>query len=317
MPVPGLQEVVVEQGLPAAGGRLEPVVPAHKRRQRHQDGLRAAVGLQAEDGAAVEHQVELHVPPPAIELEAPFRIAVGNTAACLHNGQVAGQEAVPTGLGQPKQLLPAVIHHTGLPAEAGSGAIGVLAAIEHTGGILVVEEDAADAAGLATVLEVEVFIAPALEHREVAPVNAVAGLLQGGVEVPSIRQEGVVGGEIGTTAEPPHRPGFEVAVVEVNGGDVGVTGVKHHGRTGRKPGVARGFGSLGQDRRRECFAFNFRKVHAPLLQQTALLQHPGAATTTLGAVPTLFQEAALTIHLFQGAADPILQIEGKRFEACS
>ena len=37
--------------------------PLHLGRQRHQDGFRVAAGLEAELGAAVVQEVELHVTP--------------------------------------------------------------------------------------------------------------------------------------------------------------------------------------------------------------------------------------------------------------
>ena len=113
-------------------------------------------------------------------------------------------------------------------AGGGGRTVGGLALVEDTPGVLVVVEDPADTAGFVPVLQIEVLIAPGLEDLVVGRVDAVAGVLEGPVEVLGIFQEGVVRGEVSATAKPPHRTGFEVAVVEVNGGDIGIAGVQHH-----------------------------------------------------------------------------------------
>src|SRR5690606_17677915 len=50
-------QVLAQARLGAAGFRLEAVLPAHPRRQAHQDRLGAPAALQAEQGAAVVDQV--------------------------------------------------------------------------------------------------------------------------------------------------------------------------------------------------------------------------------------------------------------------
>ena len=122
-----------------------------------------------------------------------------------------------------------------------------------------------------------------------------------------VLQEGVVGGEISTTAKPPHRTGFEIAVVEVNGGDVGVAGVQHHRRSHRIPGVARRFGPLVEDRRGQVLPLHLREIHTALLKQRALAQHPGATAATFGANPALLLEAPFPIELLQPRTNAVLQ----------
>ena len=57
------------------------VAPFHQRRHGKQNGLGAAVGLQAEDGAAIDHQIEFDVAAAAIELKIALAFAVGRVFA--------------------------------------------------------------------------------------------------------------------------------------------------------------------------------------------------------------------------------------------
>src|SRR5262249_22844869 len=80
-PVARPEEVGVELFLGRAGRGLPVVAPRGVRRHRHQDRLGAAARLQAEERAAVVHQVELDIAPAAVELEAPLAFTIGNGSA--------------------------------------------------------------------------------------------------------------------------------------------------------------------------------------------------------------------------------------------
>ena len=112
-------EQLSEQRFAAAGLRHVAVLPAHQRRQRHQDRFSTAVGLQTEDRATVKNEIELHVAPAAVELELPLPLAVGQATALLHDRGVAGQEGIAAGSRQAEQLLPAVVE--GPLGRAGGG----------------------------------------------------------------------------------------------------------------------------------------------------------------------------------------------------
>src|SRR5690606_16162879 len=75
-PIARLQEVLQEPRLRAALLRPPVVVPAHERRQGHQDRLGPAARLEAEERAPVVDQVELDVAPAPVELPAPLALAV-------------------------------------------------------------------------------------------------------------------------------------------------------------------------------------------------------------------------------------------------
>src|SRR5215467_11591104 len=71
--------------------------------------------------------------------------------------------------------------------------------------VQVVEEDAAYAARLGTVLDIEVFVAPALEARvEICP-ERLQGLTACAVEVARVLLEPVIRREVHPAAEPPYR----------------------------------------------------------------------------------------------------------------
>ena len=127
------------------------------------------------------------------------------------------------------------------------------------------------------------------------------------MEVLGVFEEGVVGGEIGAAAKPPHRSRFEVAVVEVHRRDVGVPGVQHHRRAGGKPRVTLGLRPLTQDRGGQLIARHLGEIHAALLKNAAALHHPGTAPATLRPDPTFFCKVAAAIELFQARTDGILQ----------
>src|SRR5690606_32321806 len=109
--------------------------PLHDGRHRHQDAFGAAARLQAEQRAAVPHEVELDIAATAIGLEVALALAIGRVAAALQDGQVGLDEGV---------AHRADHREAALEAEFGE----------------VIEEDAADAARLIAVLEEEVLVAP-------------------------------------------------------------------------------------------------------------------------------------------------------------
>src|SRR5690606_21976335 len=87
-------QVILQAGLGAAGRRREAVLPAHQRRQAHQDRLAAAAGLEAEQGAAVPEQVELDVAPAPVELELALAFAVPRVATAFDDRHVRVEETV-------------------------------------------------------------------------------------------------------------------------------------------------------------------------------------------------------------------------------
>src|SRR2546423_190689 len=93
-PVAGLQEVFVEPFFRRSGLGLPVVAPGGVRRQRHQDRLGAPARLQAEERPTVVDQVELDIPPAAVELEVPFTLSVRGVLASLEEREVRRNKGV-------------------------------------------------------------------------------------------------------------------------------------------------------------------------------------------------------------------------------
>src|SRR5262245_15561785 len=141
------------KGLIASGSR-----PHHLGRQRHQDCIGVAAGLQAEQGPAVIEQVELDIAAAADQL--PPALLVGPVAAhvAAHDLGIDREERLADRAGEAEVL-------------------GPVAAVE------VVVEDAAEAARLLPVRQMEIVVAPLLVAWIVAGIEAVAGTLERGMEV--------------------------------------------------------------------------------------------------------------------------------------
>src|SRR5690606_15582747 len=112
-----------------------PSRPLHFRRQRRQDRLDIAAGLEAKQRAAIVEQIELHVAAAAHQLF----LALGGGPRRVH---VAADEPRVDVEKRPADVL-----------DEGE-VVGPAAGIE------IVEEDAADAARLAAVRQMKVLVAP-------------------------------------------------------------------------------------------------------------------------------------------------------------
>src|SRR5258706_103970 len=163
-PVPGAQEIPIEFSFRARGVRSPVITPLHERGQGHQYRLGAAGRLQAEQRAAIIDEIELHVAAAAIGLEVSLALAVRNTFAALDDGNIGGNKMV---------------------ADAASK----LEARVETALVQIVEENPADAAWLAAVLEIEVLVAPAFETGIVVGAESLerppARGIKGALNLPS------------------------------------------------------------------------------------------------------------------------------------
>ena len=206
-----------------------------------------------------------------------------------------------------EQLLPAQRAGSQLRGD-GRGRTGlVLAFVEKPVGILIVVENSADPPGLTPVLQEEILIAPGLEHLVQIRMHRITGRLMRAMEMTSVVEERVIGSEISTATEPPHRAGLEVAVVEMHSGDVGISGVQNHRGSGGEPGMPLGFRPLLEDRGRQLLSLHLGEVHSTLLKHTPLTHHPGASPSTFRTHPRLLDETPLTIESLQTGTDLVLK----------
>src|SRR3989338_2524695 len=139
-PILRLQKLLIQFRFCRARLRMPVITPFHQRRHGHQDGFGAAVALQTEDGAAVDHQVEFDIAAAPVKLEIALAFAVRSIHAALENRHV----------GRQKEITDALLDGEGVGE------------IRFT---KVVEENAADAARLVAVLEVKIFVAPFFVFR--------------------------------------------------------------------------------------------------------------------------------------------------------
>src|SRR5579884_1159215 len=263
------------------------VFEAHPRRQRHQDRFGAAAGLQAEQRAAIVDQVELDVAAAAVELEFALGFAKLYIFPFFHNRQVRVEETVAD---------------RALEREAALEAAGVE----------VVEEQAADAARLAAVAQIEVFVAPALAARIDVGAERRAQRARHAVPVHDVLVERIVRGEVEAAAEPPYRlavggAGLEVAHVEMRGRHVGIARMQHQRHAERGPGAVGELRTRRAGCRRQARAVHVREIHPALLEHAALLQHARAPAAAVRALPQILDEARAAVGGFQRRAQAVLQ----------
>src|SRR6185312_4272803 len=251
------------------------VLPAHQRRQRHQDRFGAPVGLEPERGAAIVDEVELDVAPAAQELELPLALAPGVAAPSPHDRQIGLEERVTR------------------VAHEGEVARGIA--------LQLIEEDAAHAARLAAVREVEVFVAPLFVARVVRGVVAIADRLPRAMEVLDVFAHRVVGREIGAAAEPQRAAALEAAEVGVNRRHARALRMEHE----RDAGGEEGHAVAGQ-RGREVGAqltVHRRGVDAALLEHGAVGDHARQAAAAAGTLPRVAAELRHTVFGSDRVAD--------------
>src|SRR6266545_6880141 len=167
-PIPRAQEIPIKPVFLARRVGLPVVAPLHEGRERHQYRLRAASGLQSEERPAVVDEVELDVAAAAVGLEIPLALAVGEAPPPLENRKVSRQKMLADAAREIETEVEAFL-------------------------VQVVEENSADPARLAAVLEKKVLVAPALEAGIAVRSERIERLPTSQVEVARVLLESVVG----------------------------------------------------------------------------------------------------------------------------
>ena len=157
--------------------------------------------------ATVPHQVEFHITPATVELKVALALAKLNACALLHDGQVGLQKSIAHGLGH---------GHAALRAQSGK----------------IVKKDAAHTALLIAVLEVEVFVTPALEAQIQPFAIGLEGVVADAVEMHGVFLVTVVRRQIHPPAKPAHGGvvfglGADHAHIHVHRWHVRIERVKH------------------------------------------------------------------------------------------
>ena len=149
--------MVLAQRVPRPPGSHQQLRPSGCGRQRHQDRLDIAAGLQPEPGTAVVKQVEFDIAAAAHELMAALLVGPGQPHARPHDRRIDLEKRLADGANKGEVALP-------------------IAAVE------IIEKDAAGAARLVAVRQKEILVAPGLEAGIAFGVVAIAGVREGRVK---------------------------------------------------------------------------------------------------------------------------------------
>ena len=303
---------------------LTAVLPTCSLRQAHQDTLNARAGRhQAEFGAAVVHEVKLNIAAAAKELPAALLVRALHIRAAAEDGEIRGEECVPGGA------------HKCEDSVGGPRTVGEARVREALVGCVaeVVEEEPADAAGLAAVRDEEVLVAPRLEAWVQRGAVCVARRLERRVEVLRVIGVEVRRGEVRAAAEPPRqhfaRLGgvrhLEVAIVDVNGRRVRVAWVdderEARGEEGEAlltVGVVRQGPVVGAhlldcgggeqtvyDGDIDASLFEDRGCRS---RREGNREHGGDAVATFGTIPAIAEERrCIRVELLEGGDDGVLE----------
>src|SRR5882672_3161353 len=136
----------------------------------------------------------------------------------------------------------------------------------------IVEENAADAARLAAVAQLEILVAPALVARVVLCAEGGERVAAQGMEVARVLGEAVVGRKVHAAAEPPRVAGAEAAHLHVHRRSVWIARMQHERQAHRAVPTSGKRRPRGRSGRWERTALHARDVDAGALEERAFLQ---------------------------------------------
>src|SRR5579871_530347 len=286
-PFPRLQ-VLGQSGLRRSRSGLVTVFVTHARRQRHQYGFDATAGLQAEERAAVIHEIELDVATATVELKLALALAIGRGGTARHDGRVGVEKAIAHRLQQGKAALESSL-------------------------IEIIEKQPPDAALLIAVPQSEIVIAPLLVLGIDGFSKRSAKRTCGGVPVNTVLVERIEGRQIEAAAEPPDRfllrpVSLEIAHIHMRRRHIWIQRMHHQGDAGRYPVAAGQMRTLRRGRGRQRVAHDSREADTRLLEDAPLLQDARAAPSARRTSPDILAELPLAILTLQGFADALLQL---------
>src|SRR5947207_6821927 len=151
--------------------------PGRLRGQGHQDRLDIAAGLEAKAGAAVVKEIELDIAAAADQLVLPLRRGPRPVHALAHDRREHREKRVADRPDKREIALP-------------------IAAVE------IIEKDAAGAARLAAMLQIEILVVPLSEAGIGIRLVAVAGCGERRVKLFGCGRIGIDRGQVGAAAEP-------------------------------------------------------------------------------------------------------------------
>src|ERR1051325_11136722 len=188
-----------------------------------------------------------------------------------------------------------------LAARAGERAREIEVALRE-----IVEEDAADAARLAAVAQVEILVAPALVARIVLAAETRERIAAGDVEVARILREAVIRREIHAAAEPPRVARAEKAHVHMDRRAIRIARVQHQRKPHRLVRPSRELRARRARRGGEGAAAHPGKVDARALEYGSLFEYPAHSAAALGTLPRIGAEGS-AVGRFERRHDARLQ----------
>src|SRR5438067_85536 len=264
-PIPRDKKIAVELRFARPQLGRPVVAPLCARRHRQQDRFGAAARLQAEQRAAIPDEIELDVAAAAIRLKIALSLAVRRILAAREYRLVRSQKVIAHRFRQGEAALESALSD-------------------------IIEKNPADAARLAAMLEKKIVVAPSLVLR----INIVAERRQRiaacAMEMHAIVGVSVIRRQIHATAEPPRMVavgfrGCKTSKVQMDGGRMRVSRVKHERNAHRLPCAAGEVGPLRSRRRRQPAADYVRKQYAAALQHGAVFDRACDAAAAFGTRP--------------------------------
>ncbi len=169
----------------------------------------------------------------------------------------------------------------------------------------VVEEQAADAARFAAMLEIEVFIAPFLESAVVVGVMMIANRFQRAMKVNGVLIMGIVRREIRAAAKPGGVSFFEVAEIGVDRGNHRTVRVQYQRNSRGKEFSSAASRYFCSEFLRQISGYG-REIHSGLFKYAAFFNDTGPAAAAALARPQVLSKRR-PIQNFEPPANAVLQ----------
>ena len=180
--------------------------------------------------------------------------------------------------------------------------------------VQIIIEQAAYTSRLAPMAQEKVVVTPFFITGIDIVTEIPAGLMGDAVPMPGILLKTVVGRQVKTAAEPPHRIhafllGDEEAHVHVRGRDIGIAGMHDQGHAHGLERTVLQFRPVGRGRTGHVVAVHMGKIDAGLLEYPALGEDPRTSAAAGVALPVILHEFRFPVRIFQFGADPVLQVQ--------
>src|SRR5690606_13578395 len=166
-PVAMNQEVAVQARFRCSGFGVPVVTPGGQRWHGHQNGFSPSTRLQAEQGAAIQYQIEFHITSASVSLEFALTFTIWQFTATGDDRQIGIDETVT---------------HAALQGKA----------VFKTACVEIIKEDAADTTRFLAMLQIEIVVTPLFIVRVHIIAEGLQRVATGAVEMLHIFLEAVI-----------------------------------------------------------------------------------------------------------------------------